>query len=203
MIQRPFAGVDPSTLPLVIGCDEVGVGAWCGPVVAAAVWFDPAAIPRDLLEALDDSKRLVASRRRALAEAIRSHARVAVAARSAQAIDQHGLRPMTHAAMCDAVRRLGIGGPVRIDGLSVPPPLAGRAQALVRGECVVPQIAAASIIAKTLRDAILSRLSRRYPAFGWAENAGYGTRAHAAALVETGPCRHHRRSFKPVRAMLG
>ena len=202
MIQRPFAGVDPALLPVVIGCDEVGVGAWCGPVVAAAVWFEPAAIPLDLLEALDDSKRLTAARRRKLAEAIRAHARVAVSARSAQAIDRHGLRPMTHAAMRDAVRRLGIGGPVRIDGLGVPPPLADRARALVRGERIVPQIAAASIIAKTLRDAILLRLSRRYPAFGWAENAGYGTRAHAAALLATGPCRHHRRSFKPVRNCL-
>jgi ribonuclease HII len=109
---------------------------------------------------------------------------------------------MTHAAMRDAVLRLGVDGPVRIDGVSVPPPLTGRAQALVRGERVVPQIAAASIIAKTLRDAILMRLSARYPAFGWAKNAGYGTRAHAAALAAAGPCRHHRLSFRPVRAML-
>lgn len=197
----PFAGRDAGALPVVVGCDEVGVGAWCGPVVAAAVWFDPAALPRELLDAIDDSKRLSAAARVALAEALRGTVRVALAARSARAIDRHGLRPMTHAAMADAVRRLGIGGPVMIDGTAVPVALAGRARALVRGERAVPQIAAASILAKTVRDALMARLGARHPAYGWPSNVGYGTAAHRAALAMRGVTAHHRMSYAPLRAL--
>ena len=197
---RPFAEVDAARLPVVIGCDEVGVGAWCGPVVAAATWFDPRALPREILDALDDSKRLSAPRRQALAEALRGSVRWALAARSAAAIDAQGLRPMIAAALSDAVMRLGVDGPVVVDGSMVPPTLRHRATALVRGDGQVPQVAAASIIAKVCRDRLMARLDARHPAYGWVHNAGYGTALHRAGLLARGVSAHHRRSYAPVRA---
>ncbi len=148
--------------PVVIGCDEAGRGALCGPVVVAAVWFEPARIPRDLLGALDDSKKLRPAVREDLALAIRAHARVAVAAGSAARIDSRGIRNVTLECMRLAVLRLGIGGPVRFDGLDIPAGLDLPCEAVVRGDGLVPQIAAGSIIAKTTRDAIMDRLALRY-----------------------------------------
>ena len=197
---RPFAEVDPARLPVVIGCDEVGVGAWCGPVVAGATWFDPAALPREILDALDDSKRLSAPRRRDLDKALRATVRWALAARSAAAIDAYGLRPMIAAALADAVGRLGVDGPVVVDGSMVPPTLGNRATALVRGDAQVPQVAAASIIAKVCRDRLMARLDARHPAYGWVRNAGYGTALHRAGLLVQGVSAHHRRTYAPVRA---
>jgi ribonuclease HII len=199
MRPGPFAGIDPATLPTVIGCDEVGVGAWCGPVVAAAVWFDPAALPPDLLAALDDSKRLPAPTRARLAATLWDHAEIAIAARSARVIDRDGIRAATHAALLAAVHRLGRAGRVVIDGNAVPAALADRAAALVRAERAVPQVAAASIVAKVVRDDALTRLAARYPAFGWGSNVGYGTAVHRAELALRGPCPHHRFSYAPVR----
>lgn len=184
--------------PIVIGCDEAGRGALCGPVVVAAVWFEPTRIPRDLLGALDDSKKLRPAVREELALAIRVHARVAVAAGSAARIDSRGIRNVTLECMRLAVLRLGIGGPVRFDGLDVPPGLDLPCEAVVRGDGLVPQIAAGSIIAKTTRDAIMDRLALRYGGYLWDRNAGYGTADHMAALSRIGPCRHHRHSFRPV-----
>lgn len=200
-MRGPFAGIDPATLPVVIGCDEVGMGAWCGPVVAAAVWFDPRLLPQTILEALDDSKRLSAAARSGLAPFLCGTVRWAIAARSAGAIDTHGLRAMTDAAITDAILRLGLDGPVVIDGTIIPAPLRGRARALVRGDGQVPQIAAASILAKVCRDRAMARLDARHPAYGWARNAGYGTALHRAGLAARGISPHHRRSYAPVRAL--
>jgi ribonuclease HII len=200
-VPGPFVGIDAASLPVVIGCDEVGVGAWCGPVVAAAAWFDPRTLPRDLLDALDDSKRLRAPGRAALAAALRGTVRWAVAARSARAIDAHGLRPMTDAALVDALARLGLAGPAVIDGTVVPVAVRGRARALVRAESQVPQVAAASIIAKVCRDGLMARLDARHPAYGWARNAGYGTALHRAGLAARGISAHHRCSYAPLRAL--
>lgn len=197
----PFAGVDASALPVVIGCDEVGMGAWCGPVVTAAVWFAPAALPRPLLDALDDSKRLKPSLRESLAAMLRGTVRWAIAARSARAIDRHGLRVMTDAALVDAVTRLGLDGPVMIDGKIVPPAMRGSATALVRGDSKVPQIAAASILAKVCRDRLMTRLDTRYPGYGWAANVGYGTARHRDGLAGRGITPHHRLSYAPLRAL--
>lgn len=185
----------------MIGIDEVGAGALCGPVVVAAVWFDPPALPIALLEALDDSKRLRAAERVRLAGALASLAVSALAARSAKRIDAVGLRVATHEAMARAVDRLARAGPIQVDGNAVPAALADRAEAVVRGESAVPQIAAASILAKVCRDRLMGRLARRWPAYGWTFNVGYGTAAHRAALAEYGATPHHRRSFAPVAAV--
>ena len=199
---RPFAGIDAACFPAVIGCDEVGRGALCGPVVVAAVWFDPVAVPSELLSELDDSKRLSARQRERLSGLVMACGRVAIAASSVARIDRHGIRAMTLDAMRRAIERLPIDAPVHIDGIDVPEGLEHRAIALVRGESSSPQIAAASVVAKVFRDRLISRLSARYAAYDWHSNYGYGTAAHLAALARCGPTRHHRRSFSPVAKLV-
>jgi ribonuclease HII len=191
--------------------DEVGRGALCGPVLVAAVWFDPAAVPAALLAALDDSKRLTARQREAAAALVHAHAQVAFAAASAAAVDRLNVRAATLAAMARAVVRLGragpapggpaLCGPVLVDGRDVPPGLGPDASALIGGDGLAPQIAAASIVAKVRRDRLMARLGARWPAYGWGANAGYGAAAHLSALARHGATPHHRRSFAPVAAV--
>ncbi|MCJ2044191.1 ribonuclease HII [Methylobacterium sp. J-078] len=197
----PFDPRLAATYPAVIGCDEVGRGALCGPVVVAAVWFDPVAFPPDLLARLDDSKRLKAAERAALTPLIRDHARVAVAAGSRALVDRLNVRGATLDAMRRAVLALGLAEPVRVDGRDPVPGLAQPCRAVIGGDRLVPQIAAASIVAKTLRDGLMHRLAGRYPDYGWASNVGYGTRAHLAGLAERGRSPHHRLSFTRAYAL--
>ncbi|MCJ2012107.1 ribonuclease HII [Methylobacterium sp. J-076] len=189
----PFDPARAAAYPAVIGCDEVGRGALSGPVVVAAVWFDPAAIPAGLLGALDDSKKLPEAARNRLAPLIRAHARVALAAGSPALIDRINIRAATLDAMARAVAKLGIDAPVWVDGRDVLPGFPGRA--VVGGDSLVPQIAAASIVAKVLRDAFMRRLARRHPGYGWERNVGYGTALHRAGLAALGRSPHHRASF--------
>jgi ribonuclease HII len=191
----PFDPHLAETYPAVIGCDEVGRGALCGPVVVAAVWFVPAALPPSLLARLDDSKRLKAAEREALSPLIRAHAEVAVAAGSRALVDRINVRGATLDAMRRAVLALGRDAPVRVDGRDAVPGIALPCEAVIGGDRLVPQIAAASIVAKTLRDAVMRRLAQRYPDYGWASNVGYGTRTHLAGLGARGRSPHHRLSF--------
>ena len=189
----PFDPDLAARYPIVIGCDEVGRGALSGPVVVAAVWFDPAALPPDLLSALDDSKKLPEPVRNRLAPLIRRHGRVALAAGSPALIDRINIRAATLDAMARAVTKLGIDAPVYVDGRDALPGFAGKA--LVGGERLVPQIAAASIVAKVMRDAFMRRLARTHPGYGWERNVGYGTALHRAGLATLGRSAHHRMSF--------
>ncbi len=199
---RPFRLADVDHYPIVIGVDEVGRGALCGPVMAAAVWFDPVALPPGLLERLDDSKCLPAPEREELADGIRCHTRVAVRGASSRHIDQVGILPATLDAMLRAVHALGIDAPVVVDGLQTPPGLRLSVEAVVGADRSVPQVAAASIAAKVTRDGLMRRLARRYPGFGWETNVGYGTPEHLEALQRVGATRHHRCSFAPVTQLV-
>lgn len=194
-ISRPFARRRASLFPPVIGCDEVGRGALCGPVVVAAVWFEPEALPKGVLGRLDDSKRIDPEERERLYPLIAKVARVRFAARSARQIDIVNIRQATLSAMHQAVTRLELDAPIRIDGIDVPKGLPGDARAIVKGDGIVPQIAAASIMAKVLRDRLMARLGARYADYLWHSNSGYGTAAHRAAIVRLGHTRHHRTSF--------
>lgn len=194
----PFTARDRSRYPVVIGCDEVGRGALSGPVVVAAVWFEPQVIPRKLLSALDDSKNLSVVKRLELTAQIRKNCRIAVAANSVTVIDALNIRNATLDAMRRAVVKLQIDAPVMIDGIDVPPGLTGQCTAVVKGDSKIPQIAAASIIAKTVRDGLMARLATRYPAYAWERNAGYGTKHHLGAIKDYGTTVHHRRSYAPV-----
>lgn len=182
----------------MIGVDEVGRGALAGPVVVCAAWFDPARLDAALLADLDDSKLLTARMRGALASRLRLETRWALGAASVAAISVEGVRGATLSAMSRAVRRLGMRAPLCVDGRDAPEGC-GPVETLIGGERLRPQIAAASIIAKEARDAVMRILAERRPGFGWERNAGYGVAAHLAALRALGPTPHHRPSFAPVR----
>jgi ribonuclease HII len=192
---RPFFRKRASQFPAVIGCDEVGRGALCGPVVVCAVWFDPEALPKGILGRLDDSKRIEREEREELYPLIARVSRVSFAARSARYIDVYNIRNATLQAMHQAVTRLRIEAPVRIDGIDVPRGLSGDARAVVKGDGKVPQIAAASILAKVMRDRLMARLGQRHIPYSWDTNSGYGTPAHRDAIRAHGHTRHHRQSF--------
>jgi len=151
-----------------------------------------------LLEELDDSKQLTRKTRTRLAIEIRRVARVSIASSSAARIDKRGIRNMTLDAMRRAIVRLNIEAPVRIDGLDVPPGIPWPSLAVVKGDAKIPQIAAASIVAKVTRDKLMARLARHCPGYGWAKNVGYGTPEHLAALEKLGPTAHHRMSWAPI-----
>jgi ribonuclease HII len=195
---------------LLLGVDEVGRGPLAGPVVAAAVVFPAAHAP---LDGVRDSKTLSAAHRERLAPAIRLAAvAVAVGAASVAEIDRLNIRVATALAMRRAVERvldpqrngapgrLAEGVVVLLDGLPMPE-LCRPHQALVDGDALCYTVAAAGILAKTVRDRLMGRLAGRYPGFGWESNMGYGTAGHLAALAARGPTRHHRQSFSPVSQM--
>ncbi|MQY50401.1 ribonuclease HII [Rhodocyclus gracilis] len=184
---------------LVCGVDEAGRGPLAGPVVAAAVILDPL----QPIEGLNDSKKLTARRREALAELIRSRALAwAVAEASVEEIDRLNILQASLLAMQRAVAALS-PAPVRalIDGNRCPE-LPCPAEALIGGDGLSAPIAAASILAKTVRDAGMLDLHRRYPAYGFDRHKGYPTVAHFDALRVHGPCDEHRRSFAPVAQRL-
>lgn len=183
----------------VCGIDEAGRGPWAGPVVAAAVILDPARIP----PGLDDSKRLTAPRREALAAELAICARVGIGAASVAEIDALNILQASFLAMRRAVEALGIvPALVLVDGNRVPPGLACPARAIVGGDALSLSIAAASIVAKVARDREMVALAQHYPGYGWERNMGYGVPAHALGLRRLGITPHHRRSFKPIHKIL-
>ncbi len=180
---------------LVAGVDEAGRGPLAGPVVAAAVILD-ASRP---IAGLRDSKLLSAEARTNLALEIRAGALAwAVGEANVAEIDSLNILQATMLAMRRAVEGLSIA-PVEawIDGNRCPE-LACATRAIVKGDRDVAIISAASILAKTARDAMLIALDGTYPAYGFGRNKGYGTAEHLAALARHGPCPVHRMSFAPV-----
>ncbi|HNR32774.1 MAG TPA: ribonuclease HII, partial [Candidatus Hydrogenedentes bacterium] len=177
----------------VAGVDEAGRGPLAGPVVAAAVVLvEPVA-------GVDDSKRLTASRREALYDALcgGGHA-VGVALVDAETIDRIGIQQANYMAMARAVAALDpTPAFLLVDGFSVPG-VPWPQQRIIKGDQRSLSIAAASIIAKVTRDRIMTELDAQYPVYGFAKHKGYGTRAHIEALRAFGPCPAHRRSFAPM-----
>lgn len=187
--------VDPTML--ITGIDECGRGCGAGPVVAAAVRFRASDLPVNILDQLDDSKRLTARKRLWLAEQLRRHAQFAIGAASVTEIDQLNIRQATFLAMRRAHDRLGRVGACMVDG-NDRPPLPDPLTMVVGGDAMVPQISAASIIAKVVRDTLMARLSERYSSYGWNRNAGYLTSEHREGIKAAGLTSHHRRSFRLV-----
>ncbi len=184
---------------LVCGVDEAGRGPLAGPVSAAAVILD-AARP---IAGLNDSKKLSERQREKLAPVVRERAIAwAVAYASVEEIDSLNILQATLLAMKRAVLALSVQPQlVLVDGLYCPQTgIPG--EAIVKGDGKVAAIAAASILAKTSRDALMLQLHDRYPHYGFAIHKGYPTAAHLAALREHGVCAAHRRSFRPVRELL-
>jgi ribonuclease HII len=181
----------------VAGVDEAGRGPLAGPVVAAAVVLDPKKIPKGLA----DSKLLQPEERERLFARICATAEIAFAFASAREIDRINILQATLAAMRRAVT--GLARPadaVLIDGNVVPKGLPCEARAIVGGDASCVSIAAASIVAKVIRDRLMTRCDPHFAGYGLASHKGYSTKAHQAALASLGPCRIHRRSFWRVAA---
>jgi ribonuclease HII len=195
----------PVTERLTAGVDEAGRGPLAGPVVAAAVILDP----RRRIPGLKDSKQLTPARREELADKIRERALCwAVGWSCCHEIDALNILEATHLAMRRAVLGLAVAPrSILVDGNRLPrfadiaPQCLTRA--IIKGDCSEPAISAASILAKTHRDAVMRHLDTVYPGYGMAVHKGYGTAEHLAALARHAACAIHRRSFAPVTAPQG
>lgn len=178
----------------VAGVDEAGRGPLAGPVIAAAVVLDPDCIP----EGLNDSKKLTPARRADLHTQLTACARIGVGVASVDEIDSLNIYWATMLAMTRAVDALGIEcGMVLVDGNRCPK-WRYPSTAIVGGDAKCLSIAAASIVAKHRRDAVMIEADALHPGYGWASNKGYGAPVHLDALRTLGPTPLHRRSFAPV-----
>lgn len=186
---------------LIAGIDEVGRGAWAGPVVAAAV-----ILPLELrglrrkLQGVNDSKQLTAQQREQWLTVIGEVAvTIAIGGAGPSEIDQGGIVPATKAAMQRAVAMLHPQPEALvIDAVNLQSVVPLPQLAVNYGDTLSLSIAAASIVAKVARDRLMARLDSQYPGYDFARHKGYGTAAHQAALKRLGPCPIHRRSFAPI-----
>lgn len=181
----------------IAGVDEAGRGPWAGPVAVAAVVLESP------IEGLNDSKKLSASARDQLYDEIIAKAfAYSITFVQVPVIDRINIRAATLLGMQRAVRNLSLQPDlVLIDGKDAPA-MPSRAEAIIKGDAKVSQIAAASILAKVTRDRFMVRLDRAYPKYGFAKHKGYGTKLHQEALMEYGVTIHHRKSFAPIKKLL-
>jgi ribonuclease HII len=186
----------------IVGIDEAGRGPWAGPVVAAAVILDPAAIPPGIA----DSKQIDADAREVVYARIIASARYGVAIADAARIDRDNILNATMWAMRQALAALANDGRdaprlALIDGNRAPR-LDIASRTVVKGDAKCLSIAAASIVAKVTRDRLMIEAAERHPGYGFERHKGYGTPEHQAAIAARGVCDLHRRSFKPVQLAL-
>jgi len=187
---------------VVAGVDEAGRGPLAGPVIAAAVILDAAALDAKLTAAIDDSKRLSPIQRRTVLAALGPAARIGLGAASVAEIDRINILQATLLAMARAVAALRVVPALALVDGNRAPALPCPARTVIGGDGLSLSIAAASIAAKVTRDRLMARLASRHPGFGWERNAGYGTAEHRDAIVRIGVTPHHRRSFAPVARLL-
>ena len=192
---------DTALTSIVCGADEAGRGPIAGPVYAAAVVLDPA----NPIAGLADSKKLSERKRDALAPEIRQKAKAwAVALATVEEIDELNILNAAMLAMKRAIALLDVTPSMAlIDGNRIPKGLPMPTQAIVKGDAKVPEISAASILAKTARDAQMMVLHMEYPQYGFDRHKGYPTAFHLAQLEQYGVSPVHRRSFGPVARLLG
>jgi len=187
---------------LVVGVDEVGTGPLCGPVVAAAVLVRP---HTRKIAGVRDSKTLSAAQRERLVSVIKERSLAwGVGAASVAEIERLNVRNAAALAMRRALRRLPSYDHVLIDGQKIRgmEDHIGPYTAIVKGDASSYAIACASVLAKVTRDRLMTRLSARYPGYGWEHNAGYATRDHVDGLRALGLSPHHRRTYRRIRAIL-
>jgi len=183
----------------IAGVDEVGRGPLAGPVVAAAVILDPANIP----DGLNDSKKLTEKKRETIFDEIVFTSQVAWTSLPAATIDTMNIRAASLLAMTLSVDRLAVNADAAlIDGKDVPDGLIHIGKAFVKGDARSVSIAAASIVAKVVRDRMMIEADNQFPEYGFSGHKGYGSKAHRDAIAQYGPCSIHRRSFSPVKQMI-
>ena len=189
----------PEQFSRIAGVDEVGRGCLAGPVVAAAVILDP----NRPIKGLRDSKKLSAKKRDELAQEIKEKALAwSVAAMGPEVIDKINILQATLEAMKAAVEKLLVEPDfVQVDGNKLPK-WKWLSEAVVKGDDKVEWISAASIIAKTTRDAYMCKMAELYPQYGFEHHVGYGTAEHIKALKAYGPTPIHRKTFAPVREVI-
>ena len=184
---------------IIAGVDEVGRGSWAGPVVSAAVILGNFTEVRYL----KDSKKLSRTTRNNLFDQLRKKAFLGIGFASVDEIERLNILEATLLSMQRAISSLTIKPEIiKIDGQQVPKELENRAIAIVKGDQLVPEISAASIVAKVVRDDHMALLNKKYPGYSWDRNVGYGVKAHFLALKSLGITPSHRRSFKPIHNML-
>jgi ribonuclease HII len=187
----------------IAGIDEAGRGAWAGPVVAAAVILPFTAQCVNALRGVNDSKQLTAHQREGYRTCIEATALAYAVGQATHAeIDLYGIVPATRLAMMRAVQGL----PIQADALLIDavrlPELTIRQEAFNFADSISLSVAAASILAKTARDALMCQLDESFPGYGFAVHKGYGTAAHQAALAQLGISPVHRRSYAPIRRLI-
>lgn len=181
----------------VAGIDEAGRGPLAGPVVAAAVILDPKRLPKGVR----DSKQLPPERREELYAIIIERAEIGLGVVEVDEIDRINILNATFLAMVKAIDGLRRAPALALIDGHIAPKLSCAAQCIVDGDAKSLSVAAASIIAKVTRDRIMTALDSLFPNYGFASHKGYSTPEHYDALRRYGPCRHHRRSFAPVREL--
>jgi ribonuclease HII len=183
----------------IAGVDEAGRGPLAGPVVAAAVVLDPLRLP----DGIADSKVLDGKTRRSVYRDILAAARVGIGVAEVDRIDSENILQASLWAMAQAVAALGCRPKLALIDGNKAPQLDCTVRTIVQGDAKCLSIAAASIVAKVARDAIMAELARDYPDYGFDRHKGYGTREHHEAIARHGVTPHHRRSFRPVQLALG
>jgi ribonuclease HII len=154
---------------------------------------------KNVPEGLADSKALTAQKREALFQEIMARARVGIASISHAEIDSINIRQASLLAMCRALAALPCTPDMALVDGNDPPNLPCPVEAVIKGDSLIASIAAASIVAKVVRDRLMAQLGTHYPAYGFATNAGYSTKGHLSVLASEGPCPFHRMSFSPLR----
>lgn len=204
----PDFEIENSLNCLVAGVDEAGRGPWAGPVVAGAVVFLDKNAADDLLEGLDDSKKLSAKKREVLYlklfdEESKGRVSIGVGQASVEEIDTLNILQATFLAMNRAAEALKVVPRIAIiDGNQTPNKFCCKTKTVIKGDAKSLSISAASIVAKVYRDKLMSELAKQYPYYAFEKNAGYGTSLHIEGLQKYGVTPHHRKSYKPVKNFL-
>ncbi len=202
MPQRPDFSFEDQYSGVVCGIDEVGRGPLAGPVVAAAVALKRDKIPLEILEQINDSKKLTAKKRDYLFNKIYEFSDVSISECSGAEIDKINILQASLRAMAQAFNGLRVIPVVALVDGNQAPKLPCKIKTIIQGDARSLSIAAASIVAKHYRDNLMTRIANDFPHYGWETNAGYGTAHHMKALEIHGVTIHHRRSFAPVSKQL-
>ncbi len=192
----------------VVGIDEAGRGPWAGPVVAGAVMFKNYKCTTNLLDILDDSKKLSPHKREIAYNLIKQEEQngnliCAIGIASVEEIDSLNILQATFLAMARAYNQLNIhADTVLVDGNLVPNTIKDPCKTVIKGDAKCYSISAASICAKVFRDNYMKKIAQEYPFYGFEKNMGYGTKEHIDALNKYGICKIHRLSYKPIKEIL-